>query len=84
MKSFAKNLVVCLVLTAALLLICDAVSACPMCKDSIETAKNDVHKAGSGSVSGGFTYSVYLMLAGLFTAIGMVSFNLISAIRRGN
>ena len=59
------------VLLAALFAICfcTIVSACPMCKDSIPSSD----AAQAGSLPGGFNTSVYIMLASLFTVIGIVS-----------
>ena len=77
---------------AAILLLATAVSACPMCKDSLAKAPTDsVHGGGNvgngfftggGSVGGGFNNSIYMMLAGFFGAVGVVTFNLVRAIRK--
>jgi len=70
MKRFAP------VLTA--LLVCVALaglaSACPMCKDSTGTSEANVTR--------GFGHSVYIMLGGLFTSLGVITWNLIRGIRR--
>ena len=52
-------------------------SACPMCKDSIPGSD----AAQAGSVPGGFNQSVYLLLGGLFTCIGMMVTTIVRAIR---
>jgi hypothetical protein len=64
------------------LLIVGAASACPMCKDSLASAKNDMQKVGGGSVGGGFNNSIYAMLGGFFGALGIVAFNLFRGGRR--
>jgi di/tricarboxylate transporter len=55
--------------------------ACPLCKDTVTTAKNDLDQAGAASLGGGFNHSIYLMFGGLFTALSIVGFNLMKAIR---
>jgi hypothetical protein len=55
--------------------------ACPMCKDTVTTAKNDLDQAGAASLGGGFNHSIYVMFAGLMTALSIVGFNLMKAIR---
>lgn len=81
MKRFEPLLTVLLTL-AIVLLIAGAASACPMCKDSIATTKNDLQNTGGSSVGGGFNNSIYVMLLGFFGAVGVVAFNLVRAIRK--
>lgn len=80
MKRFAPYLTVLLVLAMTLLIV-SAASACPMCKDSLATAKNDLQNTGGGSVGGGFNNSIYMMLFGFLGAVGLVTFNLVRGIR---
>ena len=81
MKNTTRNIFWMVLLITMTLVVCNAASACPMCKESIMTARNDLQRVGKGSLSGGFTYSIYLMLLGLFATLGMVSFNLMRAVR---
>lgn len=55
--------------------------ACPMCKDSIASAKNDLEQTAGGSVAGAFNTSIYTLLLGFFGALGLVSFQLVRGIR---
>ena len=80
MKRFTPLLSL-LLTVAVVLLIAGAAAACPMCKDSLATAKNDMQSAGSASVGGGFNNSIYTMLLGFFGAVGLVAFNLVRGIR---
>ena len=80
MKRLTPYLTVFLVL-AIILLIVGAASACPMCKDSLATAKNDMQNTGGASVGGGFNNSIYMMLVGFLGAVGLVTFNLVRGIR---
>jgi len=62
-------------------------AACPMCKDSLSTTPADSTSAslfagGGAGVPGGFNYSIYTMILGFFTALGVVAFNVIKGIRR--
>jgi hypothetical protein len=86
MKRWIPLLTLLLVLTVVLLLA-SAAMACPMCKESVNGAASDtVHGggffAGDGTVSGGFKNSIYLMLVGFFSAVGLITFNLVRAIRK--
>ena len=80
MKRFYPLVTVLLVLTITLLIV-GAASACPMCKDSLATAKNDMQNTGGNSVGGGFNNSIYAMLLGFFAAVSLVTFNLVRGIR---
>jgi ABC-type anion transport system duplicated permease subunit len=82
MTAMKRNLLVVLFVIAIVLLIGSAAHACPMCKDSLATAKNDLKNVGGASVGGGFNNSIYLMLLGFFGAVGIVAFNVIRGIRR--
>ena len=58
-------------------------SACPMCKDSI----SDTAGKGGGPAAGlpsGFNVSVYLMLVGLFSVMGLVGGIIVKGIRSAN
>jgi hypothetical protein len=62
-------------------------AACPMCKDSLANTKADGDNAslfagGGFGVSGGFNTSIYAMILGFFTALGVVVFNIVRAIRK--
>ena len=74
-----------ILIAVALILLCvvlfaGAAYACPMCKDSLATAKNDLQQTGSASVGGAFNRSIYTMIVGFFTALGIVAFNLVRGI----
>jgi hypothetical protein len=51
--------------------------ACPMCKDSIPTSD----AAASGSLPGGFNFSVYYMLIGLFVTLALVTGVIVKGVR---
>ena len=85
-------------LTALLLLVLNtAVTACPMCKDSVpneegSTATPTMGGPGDpsgmsgrgmsgGGLPGGFNTSVYLMLIGLFCCLGLVGWTIVKAVR---
>ena len=62
-------------------------AACPMCKDSISSSQADGASASlfagnGGGVAGGFNYSIYIMILGFFSALGLVIFNIVRGIRR--
>jgi hypothetical protein len=84
MKRFVPILAIALLLTLA------ATSfACPMCKDSItDTANAAKQEYGSGGpeagLPGGFNFSVYYMLIGLFCTIGLVAGIITKGIRSTN
>ena len=75
-----------LLVTVITLGISAAAMACPMCKDSIGGAGSASDGSGgpSGALPGGFNTSVYFLLGSLFAVIGMVSFNIVSAVRSTN
>jgi hypothetical protein len=52
----------------------------PMCKDSIPTS--DAEQAAS--LPGGFNFSIYYMLAGLFCVMAMMGFVITKGIRGAN
>lgn len=69
-----------------LVLLAQPALGCPACKDSIAggdssaTAGGDTDGSGA-NVSSGFNLSIYLMFAGLFGMIGLVSVTLIRGAR---
>jgi hypothetical protein len=68
-------------LTVALVLaICGVASACPMCKDSIPNADG----TSTANLPGGFNLSVYTMLVGFFSVLGLVSTMLVKGVRSTN
>lgn len=79
-----KHLLATAVVVAALT---SAASACPMCKDSVPNqegaagALHDSYDSGGRNISGGMNASVYVMLATLFGAIGLVSTVLVKGAR---
>ena len=77
-----KPVLTVLVVLAVVFVVAGAAMACPMCKDSLATAKNDMQSTGGASVGGGFNKSIYTMLLGFFGAVGVVTVNLVRAIKR--
>ena len=73
MKRYTPLLTI--VLTLAL---CGVAAACPLCKDSIPSS--DAQAAGA--LPGGFNYSIYVMLPGLFAVIGGFGFFVVKTIRQ--
>jgi hypothetical protein len=55
--------------------------ACPLCRDTAATVKNDLDQTGAASLGGGFNHSIYFMFTGLLAALGIVAFNLTKGIR---
>src|SRR3954468_802635 len=77
MKMLIKRVAVCVMITFAL---AAAAQACPMCKDSIPNS--DAQQAGSLPL--GFNHSVYLLLVGFLTVLGMTVAMIVRAIRGTN
>lgn len=78
-KLLAPVLAVCLLVSYA-----GVADACPGCKDSV----SDTTAAGGGGPGGptpglpsGFNYSIYVMLGGLFSVMGLVAGIVIKGIR---
>jgi hypothetical protein len=66
-------------LTAVLTLaLCGVAAACPLCKDAIPSSDAQA----PGSLPGGFNYSIYIMLTGLFAVIAGFGFFVVKAIRQ--
>ena len=65
-----------LIIALALAAFAGAAWACPMCKDSLATAKNDLQQTGGASIGGAFNKSIYTMIAGFFTALSIVAFSI--------
>jgi hypothetical protein len=61
----------------ALALFTGIAHACPMCKDSIPNS--DASEASGVPI--GFTYSVYLMLAGFLSVLGLISGIVVKGVR---
>ncbi|MGH7178605.1 MAG: hypothetical protein ACREJC_14605 [Tepidisphaeraceae bacterium] len=57
--------------------VCSACLACPMCKDSVPNS--DAQQAGG--LPGGFNSSVYTLLIGFLTVLGLVSGLIIKGVR---
>ena len=78
-----------IVLCAALVLSAARSGACPMCKDTIEETSTvaqaqDGSAGPQASLPGGFNFSIYYMLAGLFCTIGLVAGVITKGIRDSN
>src|SRR5437764_13642504 len=76
MKMF-KRVAVCVMIAFA---ITAAAQACPLCKDS--SPNSDAQQAGSLPL--GFNHSVYLLLVGFLTVLGMTVMMIVRAIRGTN
>jgi hypothetical protein len=72
LRIFAVLLLVLAVLPAAL-------SACPLCKEATPDAETP---GGSASLGRGFYYSILLMIAAPWTAVGTVAFLIVRRRRR--
>ena len=71
---------------ALLLALAGVAEACPGCKDSV-TASAAADGGPGGPTPGlpsGFNYSIYVMLAGLFSVMGLVAGIVIKGIRSSN
>ena len=67
------------VLLLAALVLPAALSACPLCKDATPDAE---YPGGSASLGRGFYYSILLMIAVPWTAVGTVAFLIFRRRRR--
>lgn len=67
------------VLLLAALVLPAALSACPLCKDATPDAESP---GGSASLGRGFYYSILLMIAVPWTAVGTVAFLIFRRRRR--
>lgn len=76
MSSFAR---VAVLLVVAALLVPAALSACPLCKDATSDAETP---GGSASLGRGFFYSILLMIATPWIAVGTVAFLIFRRRRR--
>ena len=63
-----------------ILMMATLAQACPMCKDSVP---NSDAQAAAG-VPTGLNTSVYFMLTGLFSVMGLVSFVIVKGIRESD
>ena len=63
-----------------LMLLPSLAAACPMCKDSIPNS--DAQQAAG--LPGGFNFSVYYMLVGLFVTIGISTTVIVKGVRSTN
>lgn len=78
MRKLIGPLVACVLLLG----LADAANACPGCKDSV--AATSVEGGPGGPTPGlpsGFNYSIYFMLAGLFSVLGLVAAIVVKGIR---
>jgi hypothetical protein len=79
-----RNLLAPLVACVLLLSLAAAVDACPGCKDSISDTAATADGGPGGPSPGlpsGFNYSIYVMLAGLFSVMGLVAGIVVRGIR---
>ena len=73
MKRYTPLLTVMLTLA-----LCGVAAACPLCKDAIPSSDAQA----PGSLPGGFNYSIYVMLTGLFAVIAGFGFFIVKTIRQ--
>ena len=76
MRAFAR---VAAVLLLVVLVLPAVLSACPLCKDATPDAE---YPGGSASLGRGFYYSILLMIAVPWTAVGTVAFLIFRRRRR--
>jgi hypothetical protein len=79
-----RNLLAPLTACVLLLSVAAAVDACPGCKDSVSDTAASADGGPGGPVPGlpsGFNYSIYVMLAGLFSVMGLVAGIVVRGIR---
>ena len=75
---FVLSLLLVVIVVAA---FAGAAAACPMCRDSLATAKNDLQQTGSASVAGAFNASIYTLILGFFGSLSLVGVHLVRGIR---
>ena len=69
---------------ALLLAMAGAAEACPGCKDSVSDTSLSADGGPGGPMPGlpsGFNYSIYVMLVGLFSVMGLVAGVVVKGIR---
>ena len=80
-----RTLLAAAVALALLVSLADVARACPGCKDSVaETGVVGLDGGPGGptpALPSGFNYSIYLMLGGLFSVLGMVTGIVIKGVR---
>ena len=82
MRTVLRSLVPPVVACVLLLGLAGVAEACPGCKDSVG---NSAAESGPGGLTpglpSGFNYSIYVMLAGLFSVMGLVASIIVKGIR---
>ena len=76
-----RPLVARAVVLALLLAMAGAAEACPGCKDSVSDAALSADGGPTPGLPSGFNYSIYVMLAGLFSVMGLVASIVVKGIR---
>lgn len=80
-----RRLLAPIVAFALLLGLARAADACPGCKDSVAEAGVIAPDGGPGgptpALPSGFNYSIYVMLGGLFSVLGMVAGIVVKGVR---
>lgn len=78
MRNLIRPLVACVLLIG----LADAANACPGCKDSVAATSAEGGPGGpTPGLPSGFNYSIYFMLAGLFSVLGLVAGIVVKGIR---
>ena len=73
-----------LVAAVLVLALAGSADACPGCKDSVADTAASTDGGPGGPMPGlpnGFNYSIYIMLAGLFSVMGLVAGIVVKGIR---
>lgn len=82
-----RKLLVPLVIWGLLTACAGSADACPGCKDSVSDTAASADGGPGGPMPGlpsGFNYSIYAMLVGLFTVMGLVAGIVIKGIRNSD
>ena len=80
-----RKLIAPIVACALLLALAGVAEACPGCKDSVTASAADGGPGGpTPGLPSGFNYSIYVMLAGLFSVMGLVAGIVVKGVRSSN
>ena len=82
MRTVLRSLLPPVVACVLLLGLAGVAEACPGCKDSVGDSAVDGGPGGpTPGLPSGFNYSIYVMLAGLFSVMGLVAGIVVKGIR---
>ena len=77
MRTLLAPLIACVLLLA----FTSVADACPGCKDSVSNAADGGSSGTTPGLPSGFNYSIYVMLAGLFSVMGLDAGIVVKGIR---